>query len=299
MVQVKLSTLTDRAKGRHDWKSSFAKRQLLTPAQEKTLVQWAKHRAEIGLPYSVQDLRIRAAEISGKKVGRKWTLRFEKPQLHAAKPVNLDPKRAKNFNEAIINEINELILVFIFLSLGRQIRSTVNVGWTRSLYHSQSSTVSITQSQLSSRWMVTTHMRHQSSSVQASGRRRLGDHYFLLSGVGRKWQEVCDNYLQENTPIDRFTIIPAYVRGTREVFTKELAEKAFKKRVFIQSTVQFSSHKILLRAKSHPPLHMYPILSPLMFLPPIRLSFQMTRTICPLVKTKIWIRRCQELIPKT
>ena len=53
MVQVKLSTLTDRAKGRHDdWKSGFAKRQLLTPAQEKTLVQWAKHQAEIGLPYS-------------------------------------------------------------------------------------------------------------------------------------------------------------------------------------------------------------------------------------------------------
>jgi Tc5 transposase DNA-binding domain len=102
MVQVKLSTLTDRAKGRHDdWKSGFAKRQLLTPAQEKTLVQWAKHQAEIGLPYSVQDLRIRAAQISGKKVGVNWTLGFEKrnPQLHAAKPVNLDPKRAKNFNQ--------------------------------------------------------------------------------------------------------------------------------------------------------------------------------------------------------
>ena len=60
----------------------------------------------MGLPFSAEDLRNYAAAISGKDVGKQWHKKFLKrnPQVCAMKPAKLDPKRAKNFNETIIND---------------------------------------------------------------------------------------------------------------------------------------------------------------------------------------------------
>jgi hypothetical protein len=51
----------------------------------------------------------------------------------------------------------------------------------------------------------------------------------VFSQVERRWQVVCDEAIKKKTPINRFTVIPAYVRGTRAAITKELIQKAFKK----------------------------------------------------------------------
>lgn len=50
----------------------------------------------------------------------------------------------------------------------------------------------------------------------------------VFSSVERSWQEVCDRCIKENTPINRHTVIPQYVHGTRKAMTKELITKAFK-----------------------------------------------------------------------
>jgi hypothetical protein len=58
------------------------------------------------MPFSPADLRAQASAILGKEVGKKWHTKFERrhPELRAAKPAKLDPKRAKNFNETVIND---------------------------------------------------------------------------------------------------------------------------------------------------------------------------------------------------
>jgi hypothetical protein len=58
----------------------------------------------MGEPWSAADLRAQAEEISGKTVGKNWNRKFEKrhPEIRAAKPAKLDPKRAKHFNEEVI-----------------------------------------------------------------------------------------------------------------------------------------------------------------------------------------------------
>lgn len=99
-----MSTLTDRGKGRHkSQKIASAKRQLLTVEEEDVLVQWCILRGQTGEPWTSSDLRNEAEKILGKAVGSRWHLKFEKrhPEIFASK---LDPKRAKQFNETIINE---------------------------------------------------------------------------------------------------------------------------------------------------------------------------------------------------
>jgi hypothetical protein len=65
----------------------------------------------MGLPFSAENLRTRAAAISGKDVGGRWHKKFLKrnPQVEAMKPASaslrLNPKHAKNnFNETVIND---------------------------------------------------------------------------------------------------------------------------------------------------------------------------------------------------
>jgi len=105
--QVAKSTLSDRAKGRH---TSFEKasqaRQTLTPEEEQTLVDWCRQRAQESRPWSPQELRAHARAISGKEIGKKWNLKFERrhPELLTARPAKLDPKRAKNFNKVIVHD---------------------------------------------------------------------------------------------------------------------------------------------------------------------------------------------------
>jgi hypothetical protein len=82
--------------------------QLLTPEQESTLVDWARHQAEMGLPYSRKALMAQASAISGKTItGRVYLYKkFARrhPELCASKSVQLNPKRASNFNRTVINE---------------------------------------------------------------------------------------------------------------------------------------------------------------------------------------------------
>jgi hypothetical protein len=62
----------------------------------------------MGEPWTPQavELRGQAEAISGKTVGQNWHRKFERrhPELCAAKPAKLDPKRAKNFNEMVIGD---------------------------------------------------------------------------------------------------------------------------------------------------------------------------------------------------
>jgi len=69
-------------------------------------VKWCELRASMGEPWSAAELHSQAEEISGKTVGKNWNRKFEKrhPEVRAAKPAKLDPKRAKHFNEVIIGD---------------------------------------------------------------------------------------------------------------------------------------------------------------------------------------------------
>ena len=100
--------LTDRAKGRHrNFAEACSKMQLLTPEQERTLIDWVKHRGEMGLPLSRKDLEAEAEAISGKAVGINWHRKFlgrHRTEICAAKSMKLDPKRASNFNMTVIND---------------------------------------------------------------------------------------------------------------------------------------------------------------------------------------------------
>ena len=51
----------------------------------------------------------------------------------------------------------------------------------------------------------------------------------VFSQVEQRWQAVCDEAIKNKIPINRFTVIPAYVHGTWRAMTKELIKKAFKK----------------------------------------------------------------------
>jgi hypothetical protein len=58
------------------------------------------------LPFTQRELQAQASLISGKSVGTKWYRKFTErhPELCKRRGVQLDPKRAKNFNPTIIND---------------------------------------------------------------------------------------------------------------------------------------------------------------------------------------------------
>lgn len=60
----------------------------------------------MGTPYSIQDLRAEAAKMAGREPGVNWHQRYLQkfPSLQPSKGTKLDPKRAKNFNETVIND---------------------------------------------------------------------------------------------------------------------------------------------------------------------------------------------------
>ena len=108
VLQLALATLTDRGKRRHASRSEAnAMRQLLTPEQEQTLVDWVKHCGSMGLPFSKKELEARASTMAGRKVGKSWHKKFmrrHQDEILAAKGARLDPKRASNFNKTVIND---------------------------------------------------------------------------------------------------------------------------------------------------------------------------------------------------
>jgi hypothetical protein len=82
------------------------KRQNLTKEEEETLKEWMALHTSMGRPYSRQDVIVDACVISGKRLSRRWYRCFMKrhPELYPMKPVRLDPKCAKHFNETAIND---------------------------------------------------------------------------------------------------------------------------------------------------------------------------------------------------
>lgn len=83
-----------------------AKRQLLSKIQEAVLVDWCTQRATQGEPWTLAELRDQASAICGIKVGTYWHRPFlqRHPEVTATKSQKLDPKRAKNFNRATIDD---------------------------------------------------------------------------------------------------------------------------------------------------------------------------------------------------
>ena len=51
----------------------------------------------------------------------------------------------------------------------------------------------------------------------------------LFAHVERKWQEVCNKCIKDRITINRYNVIPLYVRGTQGAMTKELIKVAFEK----------------------------------------------------------------------
>jgi hypothetical protein len=82
------------------------KRQNLTEEEEETLKEWITLHASMGRPYSRQDIIVDASVISGKTLAWTWYRCFMKrhPELCPGRPVRLDPKHAKHFNETVIND---------------------------------------------------------------------------------------------------------------------------------------------------------------------------------------------------
>src|SRR5258705_11857966 len=57
-----------------------------------------------GAPLDHRALRTYASDIAQQCAGKNWSCHFHKrhPETVTAKPAKLDPKRAKNFNEAVV-----------------------------------------------------------------------------------------------------------------------------------------------------------------------------------------------------
>lgn len=112
VLQFSKSTLTDHGTGHHESQMvASAKRQLLTPEQEQSLVEWIKHQASMGLLLDRKELDAQASILAGRQVGPSWNKRFMKhhPDLLAVKGAQLDPKHAKNFHETVINHYFDML----------------------------------------------------------------------------------------------------------------------------------------------------------------------------------------------
>ena len=93
--------------GRHEARAkAHGKCQLLSPAEERVLIDWCAHRSAGATPLDRKALQAYVFSISGKYPGKRWNLRFAKrhPTLKLSKPSSLDPKRAQNFNKANIDD---------------------------------------------------------------------------------------------------------------------------------------------------------------------------------------------------
>lgn len=51
----------------------------------------------------------------------------------------------------------------------------------------------------------------------------------IFNPVQKRWQKVTDECVQQRITIDRYNDILIYTKGTRDVMTKELIQKAFEK----------------------------------------------------------------------
>jgi hypothetical protein len=85
-------------------------RQILSAAQEQTVVDWCKLGSSSAIPIHPVKLRAYVKEIAGRLPSRKWHYGFIRrhPSLRLSRPNGLDPKRARNFNKDTVGEFFEM-----------------------------------------------------------------------------------------------------------------------------------------------------------------------------------------------
>lgn len=78
--------------------------QLLSPDQEKVLVDWIQYLSSTGHPLSKRTIRKKAYDIRGKKPSRNWIPLFlcRHPEIKLGKPSGLDLKQAQAFNHQVV-----------------------------------------------------------------------------------------------------------------------------------------------------------------------------------------------------
>ena len=70
-MQVPLSTLTDRAKGRHSSpKDAYEKQQKLTPEEEATLLDWLRLKAQMGVSWTQTNSESELLKFQGRRLGK-------------------------------------------------------------------------------------------------------------------------------------------------------------------------------------------------------------------------------------
>jgi hypothetical protein len=101
---VAYSTVKDRTTGAHQHVS--ARQRLILPAAEGVMLEWMEQGSASGTTFDHRTVRNCASELGNRRAGKNWSYRFIKrnPQVVIAKPAKLDPKRANNFNEAVVTD---------------------------------------------------------------------------------------------------------------------------------------------------------------------------------------------------
>ena len=90
-------------------KQAHDNEQILNQEQEEVLVEWMIFLGMVGRPVSRATVRPKCIELCGRLPGRTWIWRFlqRHPEIKLQKPSGLDPKRARAFNYATVNDYFE------------------------------------------------------------------------------------------------------------------------------------------------------------------------------------------------
>ena len=86
-------------------------KQILSPPEEKTLVDWIGYQAAVAKPLDREEIRSLMLDITGIFPGLNWIYRFEQrhPKICTSQPGNLDPKQAQNFNATNVAHFYKLL----------------------------------------------------------------------------------------------------------------------------------------------------------------------------------------------
>ncbi|KAI0037645.1 hypothetical protein FA95DRAFT_1455540, partial [Auriscalpium vulgare] len=95
------TTLRNRYQGKTQSRAAGHEgEQLLTAAQEATLVDWLGYLGSTGHAVSKKTIRPKVQDICGRLPSKAWLKRFlaRHPSLVLGRPRGIDPKRAQAFN---------------------------------------------------------------------------------------------------------------------------------------------------------------------------------------------------------
>jgi Tc5 transposase-like DNA-binding protein len=115
-TSICLGTLWNRVIGTHqDPRTSHATQQLLSPIQEKVLIEWIIHLSDTGHCISKRSVQKKAELICSQQPGQTWVCAFLSchPRIVLGKPLGLDPKCAQAFNRPTVTHHLELLEVII------------------------------------------------------------------------------------------------------------------------------------------------------------------------------------------